>query len=293
MLLKIAEQILQKGTLAYCAVVPDVKRSYNRKTYVCPIEQKYHANGLYDVLYKRMKNLHVFLPKTESSTPLPMVIIVNGTGLRALYYRPIFEHLASWGFIAIGNNDSNTWSGQSALQTLDIALACQQQEGNILFNRIDIDRIGIAGHSQGALGAINAAAGNPLFKVLYAASCPQPRLVKCLNWHCQIASVHIPTLMICGTQYLERHIAPIASMRSLAQQLPQDVPFVLGQLIGTEHRFILHEGDAYMTAWFRYWLCGDSVAQLAFIGENAEILHNPRWQQKNIIRRNLAKNARK
>ena len=293
MLLKVAEQILQKGTLALCAVVPDVRRSYNRKTYACPIEQKYHADGPYDVGYVRMKNLHVFLPETGSDAPLPMVIMVNGTGLRALYYQPVFEHLASWGIIAVGNNDSNAWSGQSALQTLDAALACHRQEGNVLFKRIDTARIGIAGHSQGALGAINAAAANTQFKVLYAASCPQPRLAKRLNWHCRMGDVRIPTLMACGTEQLERLIAPMDSMRSLAQQWPQDVPLVLGQLIGTEHRFVLHEGDAYMTAWFRYWLCGDTVAQAAFMGENAEMTRNPRWQQKDIIRRNLAENARK
>ena len=41
-----------------------------------------------------------------------------------------------------------------------------------LYQRIDLDRIGVVGHSQGAMGAINAATEDDRFKVLYAASCP-------------------------------------------------------------------------------------------------------------------------
>ena len=42
--------------------------------------------------------------KTGKGT-YPLVVMVNGTGVAASKYKPIFEHLASWSFIVIGNED--------------------------------------------------------------------------------------------------------------------------------------------------------------------------------------------
>ena len=36
--------------------------------------------------------------------------------------------------------------------------------------------------------------------------------------------------------------------------------------------------DGYMTAWMLYQLMDDAEAASAFIGEEAEILHNSNWQ---------------
>ena len=45
-----------------------------------------------------------------------------------------------------------------------------------------------------------------------------------------------------------------------------------------DHEEMGAEGDAYMTAWFSYFLKADSVAGKAFVGDDAEILKNTdRW----------------
>lgn len=112
---RIGERLMRWGTLAYCSVFPAVSRSYNRNTYPCPVEQKYHENGPYQVTVHSIDGIHVFVPDSAHKAPLPTVVMVNGTGLKALHYHPVFEHLASWGFIVIGNDDSNAWNGLSAL----------------------------------------------------------------------------------------------------------------------------------------------------------------------------------
>ena len=270
------------GTLAYCSVFPAVSRSYNRKRYPCPIEQKYHENGPYQVTVHSIDGIHVFFPDTVHNAPLPTVVMVNGTGLRALHYRPVFEHLASWGFIVIGNNDSNAWNGRSALVSFDKAL-CQNSMGSSpLYQRIDLDRIGVVGHSQGAMGAINAATEDDRFKVLYAASCPQKSLAKKLGWSYSMKTISIPTMLVAGTGWIDRHISPLESLLHLAEELPDTTPMLLGRLKGIEHRFVLHEGDAYMTAWLRHFLANDADAAAALASDNPEILNNPRWQDVNI-----------
>lgn len=279
---KIGECLLRWGTLAYCSVFPAVSRSYNSKTYPCPVEQKYHENGPYQVTVHSIDDIHVFVPDTIHNAPLPTVVMVNGTGLKALHYRPVFEHLASWGFVVIGNDDSNAWNGRSALVSLDKAIFQNSIVSSPLYQRIDLDRIGVVGHSQGAMGAINAATEDDRFKVLYAASCPQKSLAKKLGWSYSMKTISIPTMLVAGTEWIDRHISPLESLLHLAEKLPDTTPMLLGRLKGIEHRFVLHEGDAYMTAWLRHFLANDADAAAALASDNPEILNNPRWQDVNI-----------
>ena len=279
---KIGECLLRWGTLAYCSVFPAVSRSYNRKRYPCPIEQKYHENGPYQVTVHSIDDIHVFVPDTIHNAPLPTVVMVNGTGLKARHYRPVFEHLVSWGFIVIGNDDSNAWNGRSALVSLDKALSQNSIVSSPLYQRIDLDRIGVVGHSQGAMGAINAATEDDRFKVLYAASCPQKSLAKKLDWSYSMKTISIPTMLVAGTGWIDRRISPLGSLLHLADELPDATPMLLGRLKGVEHRFVLHEGDAYMTAWLRCFLADDADAASAFIGTTLEIHNNPRWQDIRI-----------
>lgn len=279
---KIGECLLRWGTLAYCSVFPAVSRSYNSKTYPCPVEQKYHESGPYQVTVHSIDDIHVFVPDTVHNAPLPTVVMVNGTGLNALHYRPVFEHLASWGFIVIGNDDSNAWNGRSAVVSLEKALCQNSMENSPLYQRIDLHRIGVVGHSQGAMGAINAATEDDRFKVLYAASCPQKSLAKKLNWSYSMKTISIPTMLVAGTEWIDRHISPLDSLLLLAEELPNTTPMLLGRLKGVEHRYVLHEGDAYMTAWLRHFLANDADAAAALASDNPEILNNPRWQNVNI-----------
>ena len=68
------------------------------------------------------------------------------------------------------------------------------------------------------------------------------------------------------------------SLQNLADELPETTPLLLGRLSGIEHRFVLHEGDAYMTAWLRHHLADDADAASAFTSDHPEIHNNPRWQ---------------
>ncbi len=274
---RIGERLLRWGTRAHCTVMPSVYRSYNRKPYPCPVEQKYHAAGPFTVAYHAIGGTHAFFPNDTQERTFPLVVMANGTGLKALDYAPVFEHLASWGFIVVGNDDTNAWDGRSALASLDIALLHHDDKSNPLFHRINHQRMGVVGHSQGAIGAINAASADSRFKVLYAASCPQSTLAQRLRWTYSLDSIHVPTMLTAGTWWIERQISPLDSVERLARELPVSTPMVMGRLKGIEHRYVIHQGDAYMTAWLRYWLADDTLAAPAFCGDSPEILNNSRW----------------
>lgn len=279
---RIGERLLRWGTRIHCMILPSVYRSYNSKHYPCTVEQKYHPYGPYSVTRHAIEGIHVFIPDVAQEQTFPLVVMVNGTGLKALDYTPVFEHLASWGFIVIGNDDTSAWDGRSALASLDIALHRNDDRHSPLFHRIDLQRMGVVGHSQGAIGAINAASADDRFRVLYAASCPQAKLARRLCWRYSMSSIHVPTMLTAGTWWIERQISPLDSLECLAKELPASTPMVMGRLKGIEHRYVLHQGDAYMTAWLRYWLANDTFATPAFWGEDPEILKNSRWQDVKI-----------
>ena len=155
-------------------------------------------------------------------------------------------------------------------------------ENSPLYQRIDLHRIGVVGHSQGAMGAINAATEDDRFKVLYAASCPQKSLAKKLGWSYSMKTISIPTMLVAGTGWIDRHISPLESLLHLAEELPDTTPMLLGRLKGIEHRYVLHEGDAYMTAWLCHYLKDGADAACAFSGDTPEAINNPRWQDVRI-----------
>ena len=60
--------------------------------------------------------------------------------------------------------------------------------------------------------------------------------------------------------------------------LCQPFSALVAQRSNTDHGQMLYSGDGYGTAWFMWRLQGDEAAAAAFLGENAEILHNANWQ---------------
>ena len=60
--------------------------------------------------------------------------------------------------------------------------------------------------------------------------------------------------------------------------IPDEVQKVRARAVGAEHEQMLMRSDGYMTAWMLYQLMDDAEAASAFIGEEAEILHNSNWQ---------------
>ena len=77
------------------------------------LEQRYTKPGPYHVAHHThrsdstaIKEYHIYAPqRTTPNQTFPLVLMVNGTATYASTYAPIFEHLASWGFVVIGNED--------------------------------------------------------------------------------------------------------------------------------------------------------------------------------------------
>ena len=223
----------------------------------------------------------------DSNAKYPLVIMANRTGIKASAYTEVFRHLASWGFIIAGNEDENSRSGASSEATLEYVLQLNSESGSIFSGKIDTENIGIAGHSQGGVGAINAVAEQPSgykYKAIWTASAPTYQIsVDLLKASYDVSSIKIPYFMVAGTLQIDAGngtdsgIAPLWSLQEKYNAITADIPKVLARRKDTDHGDMLPYADGYMTAWFMYWLKDDKQADF-FSGDNAEILTNALWQ---------------
>ena len=293
--------------------VPSVTADYYAQTQTGgEIEETYTAMGEYDVDYAEypaqdllIKQYKIWYPSAlagEEGREWPIVVMANGTGVPASRYTPVFRHLASWGFVVIGNEIQNSWSGGASAGALDLLAELNEDPSSLFYHKLDLDNVGSAGHSQGAIGAINAVTTQPngdSYKALYLASTPSSLYASTLEWAYDPALIDVPCFMTAGTGLLdageagspevaeeaqEVSIAPLWSQEENYSLIPDSVPKLRARRTGADHAEMLPWPDGYMTAWFMYWLQGDEAAGRAFFGPDAEIVHNPLWQdiEKNL-----------
>lgn len=274
------------------------------------IEKKYTAMGPYqvssaefDASSEAWKKYEVWYPAEmkDSSNPYPLVVMANGTGVKASQYPEVFKHLASWGFIVIGNEDENSRTGASSAASLDFILGLNGEPDSVFYGKVDTDHVGIAGHSQGGVGTINAVtaqSNGSCYKAMFTASATSSfwgqEQALGTEWSYDVSKVQIPYFMVAGTGPWDagtatditategQGICPLWSMTENFEAVPQSVHKVLAREVGKDHGDMLRFADGYMTAWFVYWLQEDPQAGSAFFGENPEISTNTNWQDVKI-----------
>lgn len=257
------------------------------------IEARYLAMGPYDVdviecpADSPMVKYTIFYPKDLERLPSrwPTVLFANGTGILPEKYNSLFEHLASWGFIAVGNDDPSTGTGRSMNRTLDYILAENKNKNSRFYNKIDVGNIGITGHSQGGAGVFNAITDSlysRLYKTAVSLSPTHAPGAAVLQFPYNLQKVNIPTLMIAGTEgdFETKLVIPIESMDSMYSVLPESK--VMARRLGAEHGETQYSADGYVTAWFSWLLKGDSIASKAFFGEDPELQSNPYYQDQHF-----------
>lgn len=155
-------------------------------------------------------------------------------------------------------------------------------ESNPFLGKIDLERIGVSGHSQGGVGAINAATDikhSAMIKAIFVASPPVPDLATNLEWDYDATKITVPTLLIAGTGDIDsKTICPLTGLRVIYNNIPDTVTKLMCRRNDGDHGDMLSFNDGYMTAFFMWQLQSDEEAGKAFIGESAEILTNGVYQ---------------
>ena len=279
----------------------NIKSSYIEKIKTSfPIENRFRNYGIYassDITFEnvgieRVKTIKIYYPNEMILFPgkkYPLVIMVNGTGIEYRKYEPTLKHLSSWGFIIAGNDDPSTATGDSVVKTLQYILNLNNSNNSIFYNKIDIDKIGLSGHSQGGCGVFNAITKHndlsKYFKCAFASSTTTKSLIaqwKLEPFKYEPEKVNIPIMIVISNGNWDKSICPYNETKENYDKISKNLKKVLGVRKGVDHGDMLVAHDPYMTAWFCYILLNDSEAGKAFCGNNAEFLNNNNWENCEI-----------
>ena len=254
------------------------------------LEAKYLAMGPYEVKQVKAEApedwkefvAYYHAQLEDSGDQWPAVVFVNGTGVYASKYPALFRHLASWGFIVLGNEDPGTFSGDSTDATLAWLLEQNGDPDSVFYQKVDTAHMGLSGHSQGGVGVFNAISEQPnggLYTCAVSLSPTQEDLAAALNIPYDPSKTVIPTLVLAGTS---NDVITPEGMEKLYGKLGG--PKAMALRTDTDHGSMLYSGDGYVTAWLMYWLRGDEEAGKAFWGEAPELAGNPNWRGVQISR---------
>ena len=260
------------------------------------IEAKYMANGPYEVSAKEVATLLdfgkflIFYP-TELETAnqqYPVIVLCNGSGIPLSKYTAVAKHYASWGFIVIGTEEKNAWNAFGAemcIRYLERMHENETVEGAVssFYQKVDFDRVGIVGHSQGGVGVINAITDTKhrdIYKAAVSLSPTNQALAHNLFWDYDASLIDIPILLIAGEGGGDDWVITGEQLMALYHDIPGDK--VAMRRVSTGHSEVLYKPDGYITAWLMWHLQGDDDAAQAFVGDSPEILSNALYSDQMI-----------
>ena len=279
--------------LKYISGLPTPPQNYRDKLETGgEIEAKYLKNGNFTTSYYEEQTLQMFekyqihypTELTSQNKKYPVIIVCNGTGWKASLSKYIYDYYASWGFVVVCNEEAYSWNAFGAemairhLEKLNDNQTINNEE-NIFYQKIDFDNIGIIGHSQGGVGVINAITNTDHKDIYKAAVCLSPtniELATNLEWTYDATKVNVPIMLVSGAGGGDDWVVTDEGLKDIYEKI--DNTKIKLRRKDTPHGATQYSEDGYVMAWFMWHLQGDESASRAFVGENAEILQNPLYQ---------------
>jgi hypothetical protein len=216
----------------------------------------------------------VYRPQTlgEQGRRHPIIIWGNGTGSSPGTYSALLTHWASQGFVVAAARTSNAGSGTQMIDCLDYLVQQNGRSSGTYAGKLNVNRVGSAGHSQGGGGAIMAGRDSRI-----TVTAPfQPYTVGLGHRSSSQSQQSGPMfLMTGGRDY-------IATPRLNAAPVFRNanVPGFWGERTTASHfEPIGNAGDfrGPSTAWFRYHLMNDGSAESTFYGSRCGLCTDRGW----------------
>lgn len=271
----------------FSTVEPEIMTPVDYETTVSTggaLEEKYLAHGTHDTVYFEEENeeiwkkYEIYYPADleNNSKKYPVIIMANGSGVWGSRYIPSFEHYASWGFIVIGNEHNTAFAGDSSDASLSYLIEANTDPSSVLYQKVDLENVGIVGHSQGGVGVFNAITAQPhsnVYKTAVALSPVSEETAKAINWTYDTTKITIPIMVLAGTN---NDSISVEQLQTLYSHITSDKAMAVRT--NTNHPEMLYSADGYVTAWFMWQLQGDEEAAKAFRGETPELSNNRLYQ---------------
>lgn len=257
------------------------------------VEERYALPGTYEgdtmeIMDDHGEKLYRIYSPQSTDVSHPLIAWGNGTGALPDNYDELLRHLASWGFIVIDTYSQTTGTGKEIMAAIEYMLSENEATVSPFYHRIQKDRVGAAGHSQGSTGVINAYTNfenGDLIRTIVSIALPDLKYCDPEDVY-NTSALKVPFFVMGGTR--DFIISPSDSNQLALRNANPDLPALMAMAKGAAHTAIEQDGGqhrGYLTAWMRYQLMDDLEARDAFVGNNAEIETNDHW--KDVTSANL------
>lgn len=236
-------------------------------------------------------NYSVFYPSelAPAGVPNPIVGWMSGGGTNPALY-PLLPLLASHGFVVVASNtvpgigdEANL--GKEIIAGIDWAIAENERDGSMFYQKLDPTKLASAGYSMGSLATFQIAADPRLVTTVHISGgnmAPEP-----------IHNLHAPAAFLCGipgddTCDILSDTCDIAAancdMDFSAATTPVFYANFSGGHLGILTPPLQEQIQAEVVAWLRWQLMGDATLRSRFVGEQCGVCQDSRWkvQQKNL-----------
>ncbi len=115
----------------------------------------------YTDVYNSVEQI-VFYPKSlkNSAKTYPVIVWANGTMCTYDLYEELLKKIADGGYIVVANAETMAADGKAQIASIDFIISESSNSASVLYQKINVEKIAAAGHSQGGRSAVNAAASD-------------------------------------------------------------------------------------------------------------------------------------
>ncbi len=217
----------------------------------------------------------IYRPRTlgEEGRRHPIILWGNGTGGTPGTYGDLLDHWASHGFVVAAARTSDAGSGEEMIDCLDYLVQQNGRSSGTYAGRLDVNRVGSSGHSQGGGGSIMAGRDSRI-----TATAPfQPYVLGLGHVSSSQGQQNGPMFLMTGSS--DTLAGPVLNGRPVFNKA--NVPVFWGNLDGAGHFEPVGDGGDFRgpsTAWYRYHLMDDNSAESTFYGSNCELCTDRDWE---------------
>lgn len=190
-----------------------------------------------------------------ATKPYPVIAWANGTAVTSSFYDKLLIEIAKCGYIVVACDESMSADGTAQIASIDFILDKNNDNNDIFYNKINTNKIGVIGHSQGGRSSVNAAQADSRIDCVIS--------IAGSNYTSEVEGLKTPTLFLAGSSDM---IVLPSQWIEPAYELAEG-PTVYASLKGGIHTTCSTNPEKYseyIQDWLDGWLKNDSTALNTF-----------------------------
>ncbi|GEM_PF-1466273 len=181
----------------------------------------------------------------NSNEKYPVAVWANGTMCAPALYYDLLVGVAKQGYIVIASPELMAKDGTDQIASIDYIFAENEDADSPFYGKVDTDKIGVFGHSQGGLSSVNAAVADERIGAVVS--------IAGASNDSQTENLNTPTLFLTGN--MDTVVLSALWVKPSYEACP--APAVYASLKGGIHTSCILNADTYINytvKWFNAWL---------------------------------------